>query len=292
MRTRLRVRVVAGLGAALLVGGLVVAGGPARASTTAEAPPSTILPTLPPELEPVAVAVSPVVWQACRSVGLAVGLIVVVGALAGVPPEVGVPLNAAIATSSGPVLTLFFEVCQQIPLPDEPPDCAFDAQVPPVPPLGRPVLFAGLLASELRALDEALDLAGLPFEGALGQAADDLLACADGRNPEPDPDPGPEPEGSAPTTDSGSSAVSGGGGPGGAGATVPPPVLPDLPGAGGSATTELAPPAATRPVSASTSDGVGRAVALLAVAALASATWVHAGRARRGPRPDAAGGPT
>ena len=59
--------------AALLACGLAVASAPARASTTAEAPPSTILPTLPPEVEPLTAAVSPVVWQACRSVGLAVG---------------------------------------------------------------------------------------------------------------------------------------------------------------------------------------------------------------------------
>ncbi len=278
MRTRLRARVAAGVGAALLVCGLAVAGAPARASTTAEAPPSTILPTLPSEVEPLTAAVSPVVWQACRSVGLAVGLTVVVGALAGVPPDVVVPLNATIATLSGPVLTLFFEICQQIPLPDDPPDCAVDQQVPPLPSLGRPVPLAGLLANELRALDTALDLAGLPFESALGQAADDLLACADGRNPDRDPEP--EPPDTGPSV-SPAIPVAGGGARGGGGPQAPSD-LPDL-AAGDSAPRDLAPPAA-RPVSASTADGVGRAVALLVLTGLASVIWVHAGRARPGRR--------
>jgi hypothetical protein len=286
MRTRLGLRAAAVAGAALLACGLAVASAPAQASTTQDAPPSTILPTLPPEVEPLTAAVSPVVWQACRGVGLAVGLTVVVGALAGVPPDVGVPLNATIATLSGPVLTLFFEVCQQIPLPDEPPDCAVDAQVPPVPSLGRPVLLAGLLASELRALDATLDLAGLPFEGALGQAADALLACAAGRNPERDPEPEPPDTGPsvAPATPG-----AGGGGFGG-GAPQAPSDLPDLT-AGGSAAPDLEPPA-PRPVSTSTSDRVGLAVALLALAGLASATWVHAGRARPSRRAAATDGPT
>jgi hypothetical protein len=289
VRTRPGTRAAALAAAALLVGGLAVASAPARASTTQEAPPSTILPTLPPEAEPLTAAVSPVVWQACRGVGLAVGLTVVVGALAGVPPDVGVPLNATIATLSGPVLTLFFEVCQQIPLPDEPPDCAVDAQVPPVPSLGHPVLLAGLLASELRALDAALDLAGLPFDGALGRAADDLLACADGRNPERDPDPDPEPPDTGPSVAPVIPGARGDGFGRGAGPQAPSD-LPDL-AAGDSAAPDLA-PAAPRPVSTSTSDRAGLAVALLALAGLASATWVHAGRARPASRPAGPDGPT
>lgn len=285
MTTRLAMRVAAVLTAAILVGASI-ASGPAQAYPTAEAPPSTVLPTLPPEVDPLTAAVSPVMWQACRGVGLAVGLTVVLGALAGVPPEVGVPLNAAIADVSGPVLTLFFEVCQQIPLPDEPPDCAVDAQVPPVPPLGRPVPVAGLLASELRALDTALDLAGLPFEGALAQAADDLLACAEGRNPERDPDP-PAPD-TDPIDEPALPTSAGPGGFGGGRPELPSSRLPDLPASGGPAA-DLA-PAAARPVSSSTSDRVGLALALLALAGLALASWVHAGRARPAARPVAPDG--
>ena len=90
------------------------------------------------------------------------------------------------------MLALFFEVCQQIPLPDDPPVCAVDDQVPPLPSLGRPILLAGLLANELRALDATLSGLGAPLEGALGTAADDLLGCAEGRDApeEAEPDDG------------------------------------------------------------------------------------------------------
>src|SRR5690606_5770660 len=104
------------------------------------------------------------------------------------------------------VLALFFEVCQQIPLPDDPPVCAVDDQVPPLPSLGRPILLAGLLANELRALDATLSGLGAPLEGALGTAADDLLDCAEGRDApeEPAPDDGapvPDPNDPPPTGD-------------------------------------------------------------------------------------------
>ena len=62
----------------------------------------TVVPPLPDEADPITSGVSPVMWQTCNSVGLAVGLIVLAGTLAGVPPDIGVPLNEAIATASGP----------------------------------------------------------------------------------------------------------------------------------------------------------------------------------------------
>ena len=288
MRTRLGVRLAAVAGAALLAGGLAVASAPAQASTTQEAPPSTILPTLPSEAEPLTSAVSPVVWQACRGVGLAVGLTVVLGTLAGVPPDVGVPLNATIATLSGPVLTLFFEVCQQIPLPDEPPDCAADA-AGPAPPVARPPGPARRPAGQRAAgARQGTRPRGPAVRGRTrtGRRRPPGLR----RRPEPRPGPGAGPRTSRHrclrrTGDPGRRE----GGFGGGGPQVPS----DLPDrvAGDSAAPDLAPPA-PRPVSTSTSDGVGLAVALLILAGLASATWMHAGHARPAPRGAATDAPT
>jgi hypothetical protein len=253
-----------------------VAPAPAEAQ---EAPPTNVLPTLPPEVTGATTAVSPVVWQACRATGLAIGATIVAGTLLGVPPDVGVPLNAAVAALTGPVLGLFFELCQQVPLPDDPPDCATDQQVPPLPSLGRPILPAGLLASELRALDASLTRAGLPFAGALGDLADDLLDCAAGRNPEPDaevtedgagaaPARDTEPPADRPALDSGAS-VDG----------LPAPVLeggaPAAP-----ATGEPLPSVAVAGVS-DPDTATGVVAALVALGALAAAGWIHAGSGRR-----------
>ncbi|MDQ2648198.1 MAG: hypothetical protein M3Z03_01445, partial [Actinomycetota bacterium] len=234
--------------------------GPVGTSAAQEAPPTMLVPSLPDELDAVTSAVSPLVWQACKSVGLAVGLIVVAGTLLGVPPDVTVPLNEAVATTGGPVLALFFEVCQQIPLPDDPPVCAVDDQVPPLPSLGRPILLAGLLANELRALDATLTGLGAPLDGALGTAADDLLGCAEGRDApeEPAPDDG------APAPDQNDPSPTGEGlfpaGPPPAGGSL---VAPALTAGGGAApdrpVVEGAPLPATALSSGRSTDGAGLA---------------------------------
>ena len=267
----------------------VVTATPGAATPGQELPPMTVVPPLPDEAEPITSGVSPIMWQTCNSVGLAVGLIVLAGTLAGVPPDIGVPLNDAIATASGPVLSTFFEVCQQIPLPQTAPDCETDQLIPLLPSLGRPFLPAALLANELRALGTSLEGGGLPLDGALGDAADDLLACAAGRNPEPDdPGPGSEPEldpveTAAPVVDSDSTS----GGP-------VPSLAPSAPGG-------TTPPAATAPEETPASDlqlraarpitasdggtGTGLAMALLGLAALAVLGWLHAGNPRSGRTP-------
>jgi hypothetical protein len=282
MRARSAARWSAGLAVGLL------AAFTATTSTSAapgqELPPVTVVPPLPDEVDPVAAAVSPVLWQACNGVGFGVGLIVLAGTLAGVPSDVGVPLNDAIATASGPVLLTFFEVCQQIPLPDEPPSCETDQLVPLLPSLGRPFLPAALLANELRALDTALDGAGLPLDGALADAADDLLACAAGRDPEPDPPrPGPEPD--APDTITEPTVASSGPSGGGtarpstssaSGAPSAPRAPEEAPVGGGSLPV-------SQPVSSSGGGtGTGLALSLLGLAGLAVLGWLHAGNPRAG----------
>jgi hypothetical protein len=260
--------------------------GPVGTSAAQEAPPTMLIPSLPDELDVVTSAVSPLVWQACKSVGLAVGLIVVAGTLLGVPPDVTVPLNEAVATTGGPVLALFFEVCQQIPLPDDPPVCAVDDQVPPVPSLGRPILLVGLLANELRALDATLTGLGAPLDGALGTAADDLLGCAEGRaaaeEPVPDDDvPAADPN-DPPSTGDGLFPAD----PPAAGGSL---VAPDLTVGGGAAPERPVGEGNALPVTALSSgrstDGAGLALSLLGVAVVAALAWAHAGsprRARRG----------
>jgi hypothetical protein len=264
------VAVAVGLLAAVLPFG---SGTPAAAQ---EPPRTTIVPPLPDELDPLTAGLSPIVWQACRSVGLAVGLVAVAGTLAGVPADVSVPINDVIATSGGPVLALFFEVCQQIPLPDEPPVCAIDEQVPPLPSLGRPVLLAGLVANELRALDATITGLGAPLDGALGHAADDLLACAAGQQPAPEPT-GPDLDGGSPAAAGGSMF----------------PISPNLVGSPG--TNALVTPPSATPVPPSTgrsipatpvrslgaSDGAGLALSLLGLAVVALLGWLHAGSPRR-----------
>jgi hypothetical protein len=268
----------------LVVGLLAVALpiGPISMSSAQDAPPIAVLP-VPDEADAVTSAVSPVVWQACRSVGLAVGLVAVAGTLAGVPPDVTVPLNEALATSGGPVLALFFELCQEIPLPDEPPLCAVDEQVPPLPSLGRPVLLAGLLANELRALDATISGLGAPLDGALGAAADDLLACVDGQQPAPDDLPAESEAGDPPGREDGLLFP------------VAPPVrrptatTEPLDGGrvtpAGSAIASGPVPVATASTVDAT-DGAGLALSLLGVAAIALLAWVHVGnprsRSRRG----------
>jgi len=289
MRTPWVGRGVACVAVALLT--VVIAGAPTSASPGQELPPITVVPPLPDELDPITGAISPVMWQACNSVGLAVGLIVLSGTLLGVPPDVGVPLNEAIATVSGPVLLIFFEVCQQIPLPEQPPDCETDLLLPLLPSLGRPILPAALLANQLRALDTALQTAGLPLDGALGDAADDLLDCAAGRNPEPDaPTPAPEPDldpdaSTPPLVDAGGTS-SGGAAP------------PRAPGGGATATTSPVAPekapvselplAVAQPITSSDGGtGTGLAMALLGLAVLAVLGWLHAGNPRSGRAPAA-----
>ena len=286
MRAARVVRGIACLAVALLA--VVIAGPPTGAAPGQEAPPATVVPPLPDEVDPIAEAISPVMWQACNGVGFAVGLIVLAGTLAGVPPEVGVPLNDAIATLSGPVLLTFFEVCQQIPLPEEPPSCETDELIPLLPSLGRPFLPAALLANELRALDTALAGAGLPLDGALGDAADDLLACAAGRDPEPDApasgsEPDPEPgTGAAPIVDSGGTS-SGGGGPSSAPVTGGAPPAPPTPEG---ASAPGVPGRVALPISSAGRDtNTGLAVALLGLAALAVLGWLHAGNPRPGRAP-------
>ncbi|HVV35129.1 MAG TPA: hypothetical protein VHC63_00890 [Acidimicrobiales bacterium] len=277
MTTRLLARGAAVAVAVVVAVALLCGGGPAQAGVGDAVPtPDTVVPPLPPAVDPATAAVSPVMWQACNGVGLAVGLVVVAGTLAGVPPQVGVPLNRAVATASGPALTAFFELCQQIPLPDEAPDCATDQQLPALPTLGRPVLPFALLANELRALDHTLSGAGVPLNGALSRAADNLLQCADGHNPAPDP----QPEASdsvlpsrAERGDIDAGGVSGLLGslpsldaePGAAGAPAPSAL--DLPPVG----------AITTPGRA---HGAALAFALLALTALSVALWVQAGNAR------------
>jgi len=289
MRTAQVARGIACVAVTLLA--VVIAGTPTGAAPGQELPPVTAVPHLPDETDPLTTAISPVMWQACNGVGFAVGLIVVAGTLAGVPPEVGVPLNDAIATASGPVLLTFFEACQQIPLPEEAPTCETDQLLPLLPSLGRPFLPAALLANELRALDTALQGAGLPLEGALADAADDLLACAAGRDPEPDaPGPGSEPDLDPDTAVApivGSDGTSSGGvGPSRApssGGTPPAPATPDDAPAPG---VRLPVP---QPVStAGGGTGTGLAIALLGLAALAVLGWLHAGnpRAGRAPSPE------
>lgn len=269
----------------LVVGLLAVALpiGPISMSSAQDAPPIAVLPPVPDEADAVSSAVSPVVWQACRSVGLAVGLVVVAGTLAGAPPEVTVPLNEVLATSGGPVLALFFELCQEIPLPDEPPLCAVDEQVPPLPSLGRPVLLAGLLANELRALDATISGLGAPLDGALGAAADDLLACVDGQQPAPDDLPAASEADDPPTPEDDLLFP-----------VTPPvrrPTATTEPLRGGGATSAGSAiaggpmPVATASTVDAT-DGAGLALSLLGVAALALLAWVHVGnprsRSRRG----------
>ena len=261
----------------------VLAAAPAGAALEQD-PPTRVVPQLPDDLDPLTAGLSPVLWQACDGVGLAVGLIVLAGTLAGVPPEAGVPLNEAIATASGPVLRTFFEVCQQIPLPETAPDCQTDQLLPLLPSLGRPLLPAALLANELRALGTSLEGAGLPLQGALGDAADALLACAAGRNPQPDaPAADPEPD---PVTAPDATEPAGTGGPTrGGGAPPRSPsggalAAPDL-GPSGPAPASGAPLAVARPAgSADGGTSTGVAMALLGAAALAGLGWVHAGRAR------------
>jgi hypothetical protein len=282
MRSALLVRV--GTAAAMLLLALFVIGTPAGATPGQELPPTTVVPQLPEELEPITAGVSPVMWQACNGAGLAVGLIVLAGTLAGAPSDVVVPLNDAIAAASGPVLRTFFEACQQIPLPEEPPDCGTDQVLPLLPSLGRPILPAALLANELRALDTTLGASGVPLEGALGDAADDLLACAAGRNPEPDavtPDPVPDhvetgvapapsfgPGGGSSGGQTASPVVRGGSTPVGTGAAEP-------------SAPEVRLPVAQPVRTSAAATGTGLALALLAVAALAVLGWVHAGNPRR-----------
>lgn len=284
MRGRWVARWVVGASAALLV--VVIAGPPTGATPRQELPPTTVVPDLPDEVDPITAAIGPVMWQACNGVGLAVGLIVVAGTLAGVPPDVGVPLNDAIAAASGPVLLTFFEVCQQIPLPETPPDCQADQLVPLLPSLGRPFPPAALLANELRALDTALDGAGLGLEGALSDAADDLLACAAGRNPEPDASgPGAEPgsvTGTGTVPPSGSDGPSSGGaGPRGEGGTSP------APAASGEVPSSGVPFPAQPITTSGGSTGTALAMALLGLAALAGLGWLHAGNPRPGRAPAA-----
>lgn len=259
----------------LAIGLLTLAAGPATGAPVQAAPPATVVPQLPPEVTDTSAAVSPVVWQACQATGLAIGAIVVAGALIGVPPDVGVPLNAAIATATGPVLGLFFELCQQIPLPDAPPDSATDLQVPPLPSLGRPILPAALLASELRALDASLTAAGVPFAGALGDAADDLLACAAGQNPEPDTIPSLDPD------VAGSGSVDGSTSP----SKIPRLTERSLDGLAGGVVdvppSGIALPAVQAAGSSESNGSSGTMLLLVALAGLAAAGWLHAG-SRRG----------
>jgi hypothetical protein len=260
--------------ALLAVVALVLAPIPAGAAPAQDATPSSVLPELPPEVAQATAAVSPVVWQACRATGLAIGAVVVAGTLLGVPADVGVPLNAVIATATGPVLGLFFELCQQIPLPDAAPDCAADQQLPPLPSLGRPILPAALLAAELRALDASLTAAGVPFAGALGHAADDLLACAAGQNPEPDPPADAEPGAAAAEVEAPSPSQMFPSPPAGApAATVEPVAAPPV--------DDVALPPATA-VGVSEDDGsAGLMGLLLGVGGLAGIGWFHAGSRRR-----------
>jgi hypothetical protein len=267
---------------------VVVAVPPTGATPGQDLPPTAVIPPLPDELDPLTAAISPVVWQACNGVGLAVGLITLAGTLAGVPPDVVVPLNDAIGTLSGPVLRTFFEICQQIPLPEDPPDCETDQLIPLLPSLGRPFPPAALLANELRALDTALQGAGLPLDGALGDAADDLLACAAGQNPEPDPPAEGEPE---PDAGSNLAPAVGTGGPSGGGArpssTPPGGGIAPVPGAskGGPPSGDAFPVA--QPINASTGgSGTGLAMALLGLALLAALGWLHAGNPRPARVPD------
>jgi hypothetical protein len=271
-------RATVGVIAAVLA--LTVAGGAARASTGPRAStPAPLIPALPPQVEPVTEAVSPVVWQACRAVGLVIGLTAVAGTLAGLPPSFNSSVSDLVTAATGPALTIFFEVCQQIPLPDDPPTCAVDDQVPALPYLGQPVLLAGLLANELRALDTAFTKLGVPLHGALGAAADDLLGCAAGRNPTRAPTPSPTPSASPNER------------PVRPGITVPTPVSPSLvlPSPAGEVTAPLAPQTGdvaaplpgTHPVSSSGStQGRGVALGLLALAVLATLSWLWAGRPR------------
>jgi hypothetical protein len=122
------------------------------------------------------------------------------------------------------------------------------------------------------------------LEGALGDAADDLLACAAGRNPEPDavtPDPAPDhvepgvapaptfgPGGGSSGGQTASPVLRGGSTPVGTGAAEPPAPEVRLP---------VAQPVRT----SAAATGTGLALALLAVAALAVLGWVHAGNPRR-----------
>jgi hypothetical protein len=273
--------------AAALVLALVAAPAHATPAPTARAAaPVPLVPDLPAPLDPVAEAVSPLVWQTCRAVGLVIGLTEVAGTLAGLPPSTTTSVNDVIAAATGPVLTTFFEVCQQIPLPDDPPTCAVDAQLPSLPYLGRPVLVAGLLANELRALDTAFGKLGVPLHGALGDAADAVLACAAGRDPSPAaPAPAPASPSAAPAT-----ALPGLG-------TSVAVAAPSYDGPSldvGPSTDDrpvaTAPPVRaagpvrpeTRPVRASGADqGRGTAWALVGLAALAAAAWRVAGRPRR-----------
>jgi hypothetical protein len=187
------------------------------------------------------------------------------------------------------VLLAFFEVCQQIPLPDKPPDCETDLLLPLLPSLGRPFLPAALLANQLRALDTALQGAGLPLDGALGGAADDLVECAAGRNPEPDPAaaepvpdlaPGAIP---APIVDAGGTSSGGAlppSAPSGGAAAAPVPAPPVQ------APVSRVPVAIAQPISASDGGtGTGLAMALLGLAALAVLGWLHAGNPRGGRTP-------
>ncbi len=265
---------------ALLVLGLGLLTAPIAASTdrAAAAPPVTVVPPLPEQLDPLAEGISPVMWEACRGVGLAVGLVAVAGTLIGVPPEASQPVNDGLAFVAGPALGVFFELCQRIPLPDDPPTCETDALVPLLPTLGRPIPPAALLANELRALGMQFVKAGVPLGSTLGDAADDLLACTHGKNPEPD-EPGAEP-----------TPITGGGGffaPGPPGGNAHPiaglgdvPALGDegFPGAPKGLGSDLAAPQAIR--ASAPREGRGLAIALGLVGVLAVLGWVHAGNAR------------
>ncbi|MGH9273719.1 MAG: hypothetical protein ACRDZU_03640, partial [Acidimicrobiales bacterium] len=145
--------------------------------------------------------------------------------------------------------------------------------------------------NQLRALDTTFQDAGLPLDGALGDAADDLLDCAAGRNPEPDasasePDPDSAPGTGAPVVESG-------------GISSPDAAPPRASSGDGVSThARAAPaeaPASGRPVPVaqpiSSSDGgtgTGLAMALLGLAVLAVLGWLHAGNPRAGRAPAAA----
>ena len=290
MKVRVVLRALA-VAILLVVAGLAVPG--SADAQTDPAPPPTIVPPLPERAEPALEGVGPVGWRACDAVGLAFGLTVLSGTLAGAPPELTVPVNETVASVSGPALAAFFEACQQVPLSEEPPSCETDESVPALPTLGRPLPPFSTLVDELSALEGSLGEVAPGLDGALSDAVADLLACTDGRDPEEEPAPAPSDQppassgseplvddfGLAPTSE-GFDGSSGGAAPalGSSAGGDPGPAAP----AGEQATDAVA---SYQPAASSTpaSTGTTRAVVLLLLTALAGGMWVAAGSGDAGP---------
>ena len=278
----------------LAVAGLAVPGN--ADAQTDPTPPPTVVPPLPEPAEPVLGGVGPVGWRACDAVGLAFGLTVLSGTLAGAPPELTVPVNEAFTTASGPALATFFEACQQIPLSEEPPSCETDEEVPALPTLGRPLPPFSTLVDELSALEGSLGEVAPGLDGALSERVADLLACTERRDPEDEPTPTPAVEppapsasdpfvdgaGLSPTTDgfgvSARPATPSLGTPAGG---DPAPAVPT----GEHATTDAVGAYQPAASSAPANDGTTLAVVLLLLTALAGGVWTAAGAGSSGTTP-------